>query len=44
MNLIEEEKELLKWIKFLINPEGLGESEMGENEALKKAKEELKMQ
>ena len=41
MNLVEEEKELLKWIKFLINPKGLGESEMGENEALKKAKEEF---
>ena len=41
MNLVEEEKELLKWIKFLINPKGLGESEMGENEALKRAKEEF---
>ena len=39
--LNEEEKELLKWIKFLINPEGLGELDMCENEALKKAKEEF---
>ena len=38
---LEEEKELAKWIKFLTNPEELGELDMCENEELKKAKEEF---
>lgn len=37
----EEEKELAKWIKFLLNPEELGEMDMNENKELKKAKTEL---
>ena len=41
IKLVEEEKELAKWIKFLTNPEELGELDMCENEELKKAKEEF---
>ena len=35
-----EDKKLEKWIKFLLTPEEMGESEMGNDEALRKAKEE----
>ena len=41
MNIPDEEKELAKWIKFLTNPEELGELDMCENEELKRAKEEF---
>ena len=41
IKVCEEEKELATWIKFLTNPEELGELDMGENEELKKAKEEF---
>ena len=41
MNIPDEEKELAKWIKFLTNPEELGELDMCENKKLKKAKEEI---
>ena len=40
-NIHDEEKDLAKWIKFLTNPEELGELDMCENEELKKAKEEF---
>ena len=41
IRISDEEKELAKWIKFLTNPEELGELDMCENEELKKAKEEF---
>ena len=41
INIADEEKALAIWIKFLTNPEELGELDMGENEELKKAKEEF---
>ena len=37
INIADEEKELAIWIKFLTNPEELGELDMGENEELKRA-------
>ena len=41
INIADEEKELAIWIKFLTNPEELGELDMCENEELKRAKEEF---
>ena len=41
IKILDEEKELANWIKFLTNPEELGELDMCENEELKKAKEEF---
>lgn len=40
-NLLEEEKELEKWTKFLLSPEELEVIDMENDEAIKKAKEEF---
>ena len=40
-DLSNEDKELAKWTKFLLNPKELGVKDMNENEELKKAKEEF---
>ena len=38
---LKKEKNLEKWIKLLLNPDELGEFDMENDEAIKKAKEEL---
>lgn len=38
---IDKNKNLTTWLRFILNPEDIGEQDMSENEELKKAKEEL---
>ena len=39
--ILEEDKKLALWSKFLLNPESVEEKDMKENKDIKKAKEEL---
>ena len=40
-NRTKEDKLLNIWLKFMLNPEEIGEKDMSENKEIKKAKEEL---